>query len=69
MRHDAGVATIADVLQARTAVSQAELTLLTFEGTVTVFRGALATSMGLPASIPLADPLRKNSCDVLFFLE
>ena len=53
VRHEAGVATIADVLQARTAVSQAELALQTFEGIVTVFRGALATSMGLPASIPL----------------
>lgn len=53
VRHEAGVATIADVLQARTAVSQAELALQTFEGLVTVLRGALATSMGLSASIPI----------------
>ena len=53
VRHDAGVATIADVLQARTAVSQAELALQGYEGAVTVLRGALATSMGLPANLPL----------------
>lgn len=52
-RHDAGLATIADVLQARTAVSQAELNVLSFEGQVQVFRGSLATAMGLPANLPL----------------
>ncbi|MFH1177808.1 MAG: TolC family protein [Acidobacteriota bacterium] len=53
VRHQAGVATIADVLQAQTAFSQARLTLETIEGQVMVVRGALATAMGLPASIPL----------------
>jgi outer membrane protein len=52
-RHEAGVATIADVLQAQTAVSQARLTLDTVEGQVMVVRGSLATAMGLPANVPL----------------
>jgi outer membrane protein len=49
-RHDVGLATIADVLQARTAHSQAELDLETLEGQLSVTRGALAVSMGLPAN-------------------
>jgi outer membrane protein len=53
VRHDAGVATIADVLQAQTAVSQARLDLDTVEGQVMVVRGSLATAMGLPANVPL----------------
>lgn len=48
-RHRAGLATIADVLQARTALSQVELDLATVQGAVAITRGALATSMGLPA--------------------
>jgi outer membrane protein TolC len=52
-RHDAGLATIADVLQARTALSQAELNVQLLEGQVQVFRGTLAAAMGLPANIPL----------------
>jgi outer membrane protein TolC len=52
VRHDAGVGTIADVLQARTALSQAQLTLQTYQGQVLVLRGALATAMGLPADTP-----------------
>jgi len=62
-RHDAGVATIADVLQARTAQSQARLTYDTIEGNLRAIEGALATAMGvsptatfnlgeLPAEIP-----------------
>ncbi|MBZ5587269.1 MAG: TolC family protein [Acidobacteriia bacterium] len=51
-RHDAGVGTIADVLQAKTAFSQAQFSLQTFEGEVLALRGALATAMGLPATIP-----------------
>ena len=57
-RHDAGLATIADVLQAKTAVSQAQLQLLTVQGDMNVIRGALATAMNLPAEIPVdAAPL------------
>ncbi|MEP6573660.1 MAG: TolC family protein [Gemmatimonadota bacterium] len=51
-RHDAGLATIADVLQARTALSQADLALETTEGQVQTTRGGLAVSMGLPATLP-----------------
>jgi outer membrane protein TolC len=46
------VATIADVLQARTAASQAELAAQTTEGEVQTSRGALALSLGIPANLP-----------------
>ncbi|HEX3583215.1 MAG TPA: TolC family protein [Thermoanaerobaculia bacterium] len=49
-RHGSGVATIADVLQARTALSQAQLTRETFAGNVRTFEGEIATAMGLPAA-------------------
>ena len=52
VRHDAGVGTIADVLQAKTALSQARLSFQTFEGQVLALRGSLATAMGLPANTP-----------------
>jgi outer membrane protein len=55
-RHRVGLATIADVLQARTARSQAELALETFEGSVLVTRGALAVAMGLAANTPIDIP-------------
>ncbi len=51
-RHAAGVATISDVLQAQTTLSQADLTLETDEGTVQTTRGALAVAMGFPANVP-----------------
>src|SRR5881398_2889009 len=51
-RHKVGLATIADVLQARTALSQARLGLETTQGDLQTTRGALALSMGLPANIP-----------------
>jgi len=53
-RHRAGVATIADVLQARTALSQARLTYETIEGNLRRLQGTIATLMGLPASTPFA---------------
>ena len=60
-RHEAGLATVADVLQAKTAVSAAQLTLLTAEGSMNVIRGALATAMGLPAELPVdAAPLNEE---------
>jgi TolC family type I secretion outer membrane protein len=49
-RHNAGVATIADVLQAKTALSQAQLTSETIEGNLRAIEGSLATVMGLPAT-------------------
>lgn len=52
-RHRAGVATIADVLLARTAESQAELDLTSAQGLVRTIRGALATQLGVPANIPI----------------
>jgi len=51
-RHDAGVATIAEVLQAKTASSQAQLAVDRLSGEVLALRGSLATAMGLPASTP-----------------
>ena len=51
-RRRVGLATIADVLQARTAASQAQLDLQTIEGNVQTTRGALALSLGLRANLP-----------------
>jgi outer membrane protein TolC len=51
-RRRVGLATIADVLQARTAASQAQLNLETIEGNLQTTRGALALSLGLPANLP-----------------
>ncbi len=51
-RHDVGLATIADVLQARTALSQARLAAETTAGTLQAARASLAVSMGLPANLP-----------------
>jgi outer membrane protein TolC len=49
-RHKVGLATIADVLQARTARSQAQLALESLEGALHIARGSLAVAMGLPAN-------------------
>jgi outer membrane protein len=51
-RQRVGVATVADVLQARTAASQADLNAETTEGSLLTSRGALALSLGLPANLP-----------------
>jgi outer membrane protein len=51
-RHRVGLATIAEVLQAKTARSQAQLALEATEGARETTRGALALSMGLPANVP-----------------
>jgi len=48
-RHRAGVATIADVLQAKTALSTIDLQIVTTRGLIQTLHGALASSMGLPA--------------------
>jgi outer membrane protein TolC len=50
-RRDAGLATIADVLQGKTQKSQAKLIAQTIEGSLGSLRGALATAMGLPANV------------------
>jgi TolC family type I secretion outer membrane protein len=51
-RRRVGIATIADVLQARTAASQAQLDLQSTEGNLQMARGALALALGLPANLP-----------------
>jgi outer membrane protein len=55
-RHRVGLATIADVLQAQTARSEAQLQLQTLEGLLQVTRGGLAVAMGLPANTPFEVP-------------
>ncbi len=50
-RRNAGLATIADVLQGKTQRSQAKLIAQTIEGSIGSLRGALATAMGLPANV------------------
>ena len=49
-RNKAGVATIADVLQAETQQAQVQLDLETAEGNQQIARGSLAQAMGLPAN-------------------
>jgi len=75
-RHSAGVATIADVLQARTALSRAMLTLETLQGQIMTTRGILATAMGLPANtsfdveLPIdAPPVERTNRSVEGYLE
>jgi outer membrane protein len=49
-RKAAGLATVADVLQAQTALSQELLSLATYKGGIMTTRGILATAMGLAAN-------------------
>jgi len=51
-RRRVGLATIADVLQARTALSQTQLTMQSTEGALATTRGGLALALGLPANVP-----------------
>lgn len=50
-RDSVGLATIADVLQARTALSQEQLNLESIQGSLQTARGNLAAAMGIPANI------------------
>ncbi len=50
-RDSVGLATIADVLQARTALSQEQLNLETIQGNLHAARGNLAAAMGIPANV------------------
>jgi outer membrane protein len=60
-RNTVGLATIADVLQARTALSQERLNLETIEGSLQAARGSLASVLGLPANLPFdLEPLAKE---------
>jgi outer membrane protein len=49
-RDSVGLATIADVLQARTALSQEQLNLESIQGSLQTARGNLAAAMGIPAN-------------------
>ena len=51
-RRRAGVATVTDVLQTRTALAQGQLNVESLEGQLQAVRGGLAAAMGLPANIP-----------------
>ena len=52
-RRRAGVATVADVLQAKTTVSQRRFDVESARGQIETTRGALATSLGVPANVPV----------------
>jgi outer membrane protein TolC len=60
-RHRVGLATIADVLQARTARSQAQLLLESLEGAVHIAQGTLAAAMGIPANATFEPPVLVDS--------
>lgn len=62
-RHDAGLATIADVLQAQTAFSQAQFAAATTRGQIQILRGTLAIAIGIPpvkAKFEVVDELPKD---------
>ncbi|MEO6864279.1 MAG: TolC family protein [Gemmatimonadaceae bacterium] len=50
-RDSVGLATIADVLQARTALSQEQLNFESIQGSLQTARGNLAAAMGIPANV------------------
>ncbi|HSA95993.1 MAG TPA: TolC family protein [Acidobacteriota bacterium] len=52
VRHQAGVATVADVLQAKTGLSAIDLEIVATRGLIQTLHGALASAMGLPAATP-----------------
>jgi outer membrane protein len=58
-QHNAGIATLSDVLQAQTTLSEEVLQLETDQGSVQTTRGSLAVAMGFPANLTYdiqADP-------------
>jgi outer membrane protein len=68
-RHRVGLATIADVLQAQTARSQAQLQLQTLQGQQQITRGLLAVAMGVPANTPFDIPEMGATDSVHFISE
>jgi len=52
-RHHAGLATIADVLQATTLLEREQLALVQSDGRMKEIKGALATAVGLPPDLPV----------------
>lgn len=70
-RDSVGLATIADVLQARTALSQEQLNFETIQGSLQTARGDLAAAMGIPPNVsydveqlPESPPVRAVSTTV-----
>lgn len=63
-RRRAGVATVADVLQSKTALSQQKLAFETARGRVETIRGALATSLGVPPNVPVETGELPETLDV-----
>jgi outer membrane protein TolC len=70
-RHDTGLATIADVLQGRTALAQSELTLQDADANAQAARASVALAMGIDANAPFvvapdtsATPLRALAANV-----
>ena len=49
-RRGAGVATLADTLQAKTVVSRIQLDIITTQGLIQTLKGVLADSLGMPAN-------------------
>ncbi len=68
-RHDVGLATIADVLQARTALSQAKLNEQTAAGNIQAARAQLALSLGLAANSRFDAALDTGTAPVLQLAE
>jgi outer membrane protein TolC len=64
VRHNTGVATIADVLQAQTVLAQAQLTLETDSGAVKTTHANLATAMGLRADAAFELEMPSDSISV-----
>jgi outer membrane protein TolC len=70
-RHEVGLATVADELQAQTALAQAQLDLETIDGELAVTRSVVAVGMGLPATtafdipnVPALDSARMVSMTI-----
>ncbi|MBI3567831.1 MAG: TolC family protein [Gemmatimonadetes bacterium] len=68
-RHDVGLATIADVLQARTALAQSELAAQTAEGNLEAARAQLALAAGLKANAPFEVVTDTGSAPLLSLAE
>jgi len=58
-RHEAGVATVADELQAKTALAQAQLLLDTTEGQIQILRAQLAVAIGVPSAAPYLEVIEE----------
>jgi outer membrane protein len=77
-RHDAGLATIADVLQAQTQLAEAEFAAATTTGQIQILRGTLAIAIGIPPSksqfevvdeLPSDLPLEEVSREIMTLIQ